>query len=167
MSCELIPLAFYVSDEKAALVALMAVTAVIVFGGMMYRAGKRKAFNMTSEEREEPLPTDTFSPDPKPAKQEEVAKELPPEKLVDALVDASVAASHSEPVTRLTPREIEIFQLIGKGNSTREIAALLSLSIKTVEAHRANIMHKLGVKRANQLVYHAVHWVTSKQQPPP
>lgn len=63
------------------------------------------------------------------------------------------------PVERLTDREFEVFRLIGQGIGTREIARRLSLSIKTIEVHRANIKRKLNLKGATELVRHAVRWV--------
>src|SRR4029077_5835569 len=48
------------------------------------------------------------------------------------------------PVTKLSDREFEVFQLIGRGKGTRDIADQLRLSVKTVEVHRANIKKKLG-----------------------
>jgi DNA-binding NarL/FixJ family response regulator len=47
---------------------------------------------------------------------------------------------------RLTRREIQVLQLIGEGRSTKEIAARLAISIKTVETHRKQIMEKLGIR---------------------
>jgi DNA-binding NarL/FixJ family response regulator len=63
------------------------------------------------------------------------------------------------PIERLTDREFEVFRLIGQGIGTREIARRLSLSVKTVEVHRANIKQKLGLRGATELVRHAVRWV--------
>lgn len=63
------------------------------------------------------------------------------------------------PMEKLTDRELEIFQLIGKGKPTREIAKDLSVSIKTVEAHREHIKKKLGIKSAGQLAHRAFQWV--------
>lgn len=57
---------------------------------------------------------------------------------------------------RLTPREREIVQLISEGKSTKEIASLLGISIKTAETHRANIMRKLHVHSVTDLVRYAV-----------
>jgi DNA-binding NarL/FixJ family response regulator len=57
---------------------------------------------------------------------------------------------------RLTKREREILKFIADGKSSREIANLLFLSVRTVENHRANIMEKMGVKNAADLVKHAV-----------
>ncbi len=63
------------------------------------------------------------------------------------------------PMGKLTDREFEIFQLIGEGKGTRDIAEQLHLSVKTVEAHRANIKEKLQIKDAMELVRQAVRWV--------
>ncbi len=62
-------------------------------------------------------------------------------------------------VGRLTDREFEVFQLIGEGHGTSDIAGKLHLSVKTVEAHRANMKQKLGVKTATELVREAVRWM--------
>jgi DNA-binding NarL/FixJ family response regulator len=65
----------------------------------------------------------------------------------------------SSPIERLTDREFEVFQLIGHGKSTRDIAEQLHLSPKTVDVHRGNIKEKLGLTDATALVRHAVRWV--------
>ena len=59
----------------------------------------------------------------------------------------------------LSDREMQIFQLLGSGLGTRNIAELLSLSVKTVESHRENIKHKLHVSSSAELSVHAVEWV--------
>jgi len=66
------------------------------------------------------------------------------------------------PVERLSDREFEVFQLIGQGKSTREIAGHLNLSIKTIEVHRANIKDKLGLKNSTDLVHFAIRWIESR-----
>jgi DNA-binding NarL/FixJ family response regulator len=68
----------------------------------------------------------------------------------------------SSPVENLSDREFEVFQLIGNGKSTREIAAHLHISIKTVEVHRANIKEKLKLKSATDLVHQAVRWAEAE-----
>lgn len=65
----------------------------------------------------------------------------------------------SSPIEKLTDREFEVFQLIGQGKSTRDIAEQLHLSPKTVDVHRSNIKEKLGLKDATALIRHAVRWV--------
>ena len=71
-------------------------------------------------------------------------------------------AESASPVERLSDREFEVFQLVGQGRSTREIAAHLHLSVKTVEVHRANIKVKLKLKSAVELVRHAVRWTEAE-----
>jgi DNA-binding NarL/FixJ family response regulator len=57
---------------------------------------------------------------------------------------------------RLTPRELEVLQLICDGLSNRSIAAKLDLSVNTVAVHRANIMNALGVHKTAELVVYAI-----------
>jgi len=59
----------------------------------------------------------------------------------------------------LTDRELEVFELIGKGLATREIAGKLSISSKTVDSHREHIKQKLQLETAADLVKHAIQWV--------
>lgn len=63
------------------------------------------------------------------------------------------------PMDRLTDRELEVFELIGRGMSTRQVAAELNVSFKTIEAHRENIKKKLGITDAQELMRLAVLWV--------
>jgi DNA-binding NarL/FixJ family response regulator len=65
--------------------------------------------------------------------------------------------SHS-PVEKLSDREFEVFQLLGQGQGTRQIAKHLNLSIKTVEVHRANIRKKLELASGGELVRYAIRW---------
>ncbi|MFC5457632.1 response regulator [Prosthecobacter fluviatilis] len=62
----------------------------------------------------------------------------------------------------LTDRELEILALIGKGVATKIIASQLSISARTVEAHRAHIKEKLGMSDGAALVRYAVQWVESR-----
>jgi DNA-binding NarL/FixJ family response regulator len=63
------------------------------------------------------------------------------------------------PLEILSDRELEVFELTGRGLGTREIAEKLYLSVKTVESYRARIKSKLNLSNANELVLHAVQWV--------
>jgi DNA-binding NarL/FixJ family response regulator len=63
------------------------------------------------------------------------------------------------PIERLTDRELEIFQMIGQGLTTRQIAAKLGLSPKTIDAHRERIKQRLELKNVTELTKHAVQWV--------
>jgi DNA-binding NarL/FixJ family response regulator len=72
------------------------------------------------------------------------------------------AGAESSPLEKLTDREFEVFQLLGEGKGTRDIAEKLHLSVKTVEAHRANIKAKLKLKSSPELIRHAVRWAESQ-----
>ena len=63
------------------------------------------------------------------------------------------------PFETLTDRELEIFKMIGKGMTTRQIANDLHLSVKTVETHRENIKGKLNLPNSAELSREAVQWV--------
>ena len=62
----------------------------------------------------------------------------------------------------LTNRELQVFEQIGNGHSTREIADTLFLSVKTIERHKENIKSKLHIDHATQLVRHATQWVMKR-----
>ncbi|MDZ7680445.1 MAG: response regulator transcription factor [Fodinibius sp.] len=66
------------------------------------------------------------------------------------------------PVEKLSDRELEVFELTGKGNTTRDIAEKLHLSVKTVESYRARIKTKLNLENATELMVHAVKWVETE-----
>jgi DNA-binding NarL/FixJ family response regulator len=63
------------------------------------------------------------------------------------------------PVHALSDRELEVFEQIGRGRATKDIAKQLHLSIKTVETHREKIKAKLGLKSGSELNRAAVQWV--------
>lgn len=65
----------------------------------------------------------------------------------------------TSPVDRLTDRELEVVQLIGRGLSSREVAESLHLSVKTIESHRAHVKEKLGLRNATEPVQFSVQWV--------
>jgi DNA-binding NarL/FixJ family response regulator len=68
----------------------------------------------------------------------------------------------SDAVDRLSDRELEILELIGKGREVRQIADLLHLSPKTVETHRAHIKEKLQLKNAREVARFAVQWTDAR-----
>ena len=75
------------------------------------------------------------------------------------VIGPGVLAPQREPdpdYERLTPREKQILELIAQGNSNKEIAAILNLSVNTVSVHRANLMSALGIHRTTELVVWAV-----------
>ena len=74
----------------------------------------------------------------------------------ETVVDPAVANPPPKKGKRLTPREVEILQLICNGLSNRAIAAKLDLSMNTVAVHRANIMSTLGLHKTAELVIYAI-----------
>ncbi len=88
------------------------------------------------------------------------------EKMAAGILE-SFSGRHAEAavssVQQLSDREFEVFQLIGQGESTREIAAHLHLSVKTVEVHRLIIKKKLKLQTATDLVRHAVRWLETEK----
>ncbi len=58
----------------------------------------------------------------------------------------------------LSDRELEVFQLMGEGLNTREIAETLFLSIKTIETYKSHLKRKLNLKNSTELIQHAVEW---------
>lgn len=82
-------------------------------------------------------------------------------RIIDKLLHSS-GDSTQTPVDILTDREFEIFQLLGNGFGTGEIARRLNLSVNTVESHRKKIKDKLGIKKGPELVKSAVQWVLSQ-----
>ncbi|MEX1017255.1 MAG: response regulator transcription factor [Phycisphaeraceae bacterium] len=63
------------------------------------------------------------------------------------------------PIDALSDRELEVFEMIGQGQTTKQIAKKLHLSPKTIETHREHIKTKLNLANNNELVRHAVQWV--------
>ncbi len=85
------------------------------------------------------------------------------EKYLDASMTASAANASSKstppapvPTMPLSPRETEVLRLIAWGNTNKEIAARLDVSVKTVEAHKANGMRKLGMRGRIDIVRYAL-----------
>ena len=76
------------------------------------------------------------------------------ERFLNSGVDETVSF-----IDDLTDREIDILRMIGQGLTVAEIADKLGRSAKTVEAHRANLREKLGLKRAAELARFATQWV--------
>ena len=69
---------------------------------------------------------------------------------------------NDSPLRRLTDREFEVFQLIGQGKNTEEIAGQIHISPRTVDVHRANIKEKLNLKAGAALIHYAVQWAGSE-----
>jgi DNA-binding NarL/FixJ family response regulator len=85
-------------------------------------------------------------------------------KVMSKIVDGGQSADQDEDselslVSSLTDRELEVFQLLGNGLPTREIAKRLHISAKTVDSHREHIKEKLQLDSATNLLKHAIQWV--------
>jgi DNA-binding NarL/FixJ family response regulator len=82
-------------------------------------------------------------------------------KMMRKLVGSGTEINAS-PLDSLSDRELEVFQLIGKGFGTRQISERLYLSIKTIETYRAHIKEKLNLADAAELLQYAIQWVNSR-----
>jgi DNA-binding NarL/FixJ family response regulator len=72
------------------------------------------------------------------------------------------ARPESSPVERLSDRELEVFEMLGRGLTTRAVAEALHISPKTVESHRGRIKEKMAVSTTAELVKQSVIWVQNK-----
>lgn len=86
------------------------------------------------------------------------------ERLLYSLLDDSKTDESGSLVSRLTDRELEVFTLLGRGKSTRQIANQLYVSVKTVETYRLRIKEKLGIESSPELLQYAFHWVNVHDQ---
>jgi DNA-binding NarL/FixJ family response regulator len=95
-----------------------------------------------------------------------IAGDIYLEQHVATKILTKLASHNSEKsgVNLLTDRELEVFQLIGRGRTTREVGIRLGLSLTTIETYRARIKEKLGLENSNQLCHEAARWVESAQQ---
>jgi DNA-binding NarL/FixJ family response regulator len=87
------------------------------------------------------------------------------ERMAERMMKRMVSGAKDElgsPLEVLTDRELEVFQMLGRGLGTRQIAEELRLGIKTVESYRARIKEKLQLKDGNQLLQHAIQWVQNE-----
>jgi DNA-binding NarL/FixJ family response regulator len=72
------------------------------------------------------------------------------------------AEGETDTVDKLSDRELEILELLGKGKEVRQIANLLHLSPKTVETHRAHIKDKLDLKNSREVARFALQWLSTR-----
>jgi DNA-binding NarL/FixJ family response regulator len=75
------------------------------------------------------------------------------------LHQAALGKETQSALENLSDRELEVFQLIGRGIRTRDIAEQLGLSIKTIESYREHLKRKLGLSNGAELIQHAIQWV--------
>lgn len=108
-----------------------------------------------------------------------ISKQESPEKIIDAMrrvLEGEIYLSSrmatrllhrisigdpldQDPIESLSDRELEVFEMIGQGISTKQIARKLDLSHKTIETHREKIKSKLNLKNSTELTRHATQWV--------
>ena len=79
--------------------------------------------------------------------------------------DRAQAANLAQELSVLTPREVEVLKLVAGGRTNQEIANQLVLSVKTVQAHRANVMEKLGLHDITHLVRFAIRHELISSEP--
>lgn len=78
------------------------------------------------------------------------------DRLLSGMVDA---VSEKRDIDSLSNRELQVFELIGRGVAAGQMAEQLNLSIKTIETHQAHIKKKLGLGSAHELHQRAIRWV--------
>ena len=78
------------------------------------------------------------------------------EFVLDTYVEGAQKHGNGYSDDRLTPREREVIQPLAEGKSNKEVAAALGIAVKTVEAHRANIMRKLNLHSLGELIRYAI-----------
>jgi DNA-binding NarL/FixJ family response regulator len=83
-------------------------------------------------------------------------------KIIGMFTGATPRGS-SSPVEKLSDREFDVYRLFGEGQTTKEIAASLNLSPKTVAVHRDNIRAKLGLRTTAELLRYAARWVETQE----
>jgi len=82
------------------------------------------------------------------------------DRLLSGMVDAN---GEKRDIDSLSNRELQVFELIGEGVSSSQIAEQLNLSIKTIETHQAHIKKKLGLGSAHELNQRAIRWAMDQQ----
>jgi DNA-binding NarL/FixJ family response regulator len=86
------------------------------------------------------------------------------QRTLDARAGESRGADPTDPVSRLSNREVQILNMVGRGMSSRDIATEFGLSVKTIESHRQTIKHKLGLATNSQLLQYAMKWFSGQHR---
>ena len=89
---------------------------------------------------------------------------VPPRIASRIFESVAVGRKSENGVSQLTDRELEVFELIGRGRSTREISNCLRLGMSTVDTYRARIKTKLHLENSSQLCHEAIRWVSTGQK---
>jgi len=77
-------------------------------------------------------------------------------EVAEQLALGAMPGSSAQPHETLSDREFEVFRLLAAGASVTDIASQLKVSVKTVSTHKANLMHKMGLQNASELVRYAI-----------
>ena len=88
------------------------------------------------------------------------------EAISEQMINAYTASAHregSDGLEVLSDREFEVFQLLGQGHSTQQVAESLRISTKTVDVHRTNIRTKLKMEDGSAVIRFAIRWVESQK----
>lgn len=86
------------------------------------------------------------------------------QRLLQILTQPATAESdRPDGLKELSAREFEVFELIGRGKTAKEIAHMLGISSKTVDVHRGRIREKLNIQTNPDLIHHAVRWVQAHE----
>jgi DNA-binding NarL/FixJ family response regulator len=88
------------------------------------------------------------------------------EKISAAMAEKFVSgkSASTTPVEQLSDRELQVFELVGRGQTTRQISESLHVGFKTVQAYQARIKEKLNLANASELMREAIRWNESRQQ---
>ena len=78
------------------------------------------------------------------------------ERALNGMIDAG---AEKRDIDSLSNRELQVFELIGRGHSASRIAEQLNLSVKTIETHQAHVKKKLGLDSAHEMTQRAIRWV--------
>jgi len=88
-------------------------------------------------------------------------------RLLKTLIGGQRNPPERSGMQRLSDRELQVFECIGRGRTTQEISEQLHLSVKTIETYRAHIKLKLGLKNGTDLTHRAIRWVETEGLPEP
>jgi DNA-binding NarL/FixJ family response regulator len=90
------------------------------------------------------------------------------EKMAARIASGAIGSrrgANTLPVARLSDRELRVFEMLGQGHNTRQIADDLHLDMRTIETYRARIKEKLDLKDANELLQYAIRWMQAAGNP--
>jgi DNA-binding NarL/FixJ family response regulator len=90
------------------------------------------------------------------------------EKMAARIATGALGGRRGEstlPMARLSDRELRVFEMLGQGHNTRQIADDLHLDMRTIETYRARIKEKLDLKDANELLQYAIRWMQAGGNP--